>query len=249
MSTIFRKLITWDFLQLLGRKEGIKSSKKAQYFLDEILSRILKQIIKSLFVLKLRDSESKLMKLGENQGLEEVLCNLCGSGKIEIMGGKRSFRVVECSNCGLRFVTPRFNRKGRKSFYYSKYYFLGYPLFNTLNKLNWVINEHLVGDRVLDIITVYKRSGDLIEIGPFGQELTKIAPKKGFKCWTLVSNGWACDSPLEEREYGTENECVSVNHKKFDVVSCLDILDRMLDPMGELKDIHRILKNDGILLI
>jgi ADP-heptose:LPS heptosyltransferase len=249
MSTTFKKVILWDFLQLLGKKEGIRSLKKVRYLFEEIISRIAKWTITILFIPKWRDSESKLMELGEDQGLEEIPCNLCGPGKIEIIGRKRSFRVVECSNCGLRFVTPRFNRKGRKSFYYSKYRFLGYSLFNTLNKLNWVTNEHLVGDQVFDIITVYKRSGDLIEIGPFGQELTKIAPKKGFTCWRLVSNGWVCDSPLEEREYGTENECVSVNHKKFDVVSCLDILDRMPDPSGELKGLHKILKDGGVLLI
>ncbi len=249
MGTTFKKLILWNFLQLLGRKENIRTLEKIRYLFEEIISRIAKLTIKILLFPKCRDSESKLMKIGENQGLEEILCNLCGSGKIEILGGKRGFRVVECSNCGLRFVTPRFNRKGRKGFYYSKYHFLGYPLFNTLNTLNWVVNEHLVGDQVLDIVTVYKRGGDLIEIGPFGQELTKIAPKKGFQCWRLVSNGWVCDSPLGEREYGTEKKCVSVNHKKFDVVTCLDILDRMPDPSGELKGLHRILKDDGVLLI
>jgi len=249
MIRILKKLILWDFLQLLGRKEGIKSSKKAQYFLDEILSKILKSIIKSIFVFKLRDSESKLMKIANSQTLEEAVCNLCGSGKFEIIEEKKGFKIVKCSDCGLRFVTPRFNKDARKLFYRSKYYFLGYPLFSLLNKLYLVISDHLLGDQVLDIIAVYKRTGDLIEIGPFGQELTEIAQKRGFKCWRLISNSWVYDSPLEEREYRTKNGSTSVNHKKFDVVSCLDILDRVPDPMGELNGLLRILKDDGIFFI
>lgn len=249
MSTIFKKLILWDFLQLLGKRRGITFLKKVKYFVGELLSRILNYILKGIFTYKLTDSESTLRKLGENQGLEEIFCNLCRSGKIEIIREKRGFRVVKCSNCGLRFVTPRFNGKARKIFYYWKYHFLGYFLFNTLNKLDWAINEHLVGEQVLDIVTVYKKSGDLIEIGPFGQELTKIAQKKGFKCWRLISRGWAYDSPIEEREYRTKNESASFNHKKFDVISCLDIFDRVPDPLGELNGLQRILKDDGILLI
>jgi len=249
MSTIFKKLILWDFLQLLGTKEGIKSSKKGQYFLDEILSKILKLIIKSIFVFKLRDSESKLMKIGNSQTPEEALCNLCGSGKVEVIGEKKGFKIVGCSDCGLRFVTPRFNKDARKLFYRSKYHFLGYPLFSLLNKLYLVFSDHFLGDQVLDIITVYKKSGDLIEIGPFGRELTEVAQKKGFKCWRLMSRDWAYDSPIEEREYRTKNESALVNHKKFDVVSCLDILDRVPDPLGELNGLQRILKDDGILLI
>jgi ADP-heptose:LPS heptosyltransferase len=249
MTIIVKKLILWDFLQLLGKRRGITFLKKVKYFVEELLSRMLNYILKGIFTYKLTDSESTLRKLGENQGLEEIPCNLCRSGKIEIKGEKRGFRVVKCSNCGLRFVTPRFNGKGRKIFYYWKYHFLGYFLFNTLNKLDWAINEHLVGEQVLDIVTVYKKSGDLIEIGPFGQELTKIAQKKGLKCWRLISKGWVYDSPIEEREYTAKNGSVSFNRKKFDVVSCLDILDRVPDPLGELNGLQRILKDDGILLI
>jgi ADP-heptose:LPS heptosyltransferase len=36
---------------------------------------------------------------------------------------------------------------------------------------------------------------------------------------------------------------------KFDVVTCLDILDRIPDPLGELNGIHETLKDDGILLV
>ena len=86
MSAICKKLILWDFLQLLGKRRGITFLKKVKYFVEELLSRILNHILKGIFTYKLTDSESTLRKLWENQGLEEILCNLCRSGKIEIIG-------------------------------------------------------------------------------------------------------------------------------------------------------------------
>ena len=249
MKNIFRKLILWDFWRLLRRKEGAKFSLNLWYFLNEILSRILKLIVKTLFFPKLKDHESTLIKIAKDHCLEEVFCCLCGSKKCEVMWKKRGFRNVKCSNCGLRFVTPRFTGDGRRCFYSSKYHFLGYPLFNIFNELDFVVNEHLLDDQILNTIIIYKKAGDIIEIGPFGEKFTKKAEKQGFNCWRLRSKGWAYDSPLDEREYRAENGGFSINHKKFDLVSCLDILDRIPDPVGELKSIHGILKNDGILLI
>jgi ADP-heptose:LPS heptosyltransferase/transcription elongation factor Elf1 len=249
MRDTFLKLIPWDFWQLLSSKEGTKFSIKLWYLFNEILSRILKWIIRGLFFPKLKDSKNRLRKIAKKYGFEEVFCSFCGSEKYEVMWEKKGFRIVKCSNCGLQFVTPRFNQEGRKLFFYSKYHFAGYSLFGLFNKLDLAINEGFSVDEILDCIHIYKKTGDLIEIGPLGKGLTKKAEKQGFKCWRLKTNDWSYESPFEEREYRTDNGCSSVKNKKFDVVSCLDILDRMLDPMDELKDIHRILKNDGILLI
>lgn len=249
MIRVFRKLVLSDFLQLLEKKEEIKSAEKMRYLLEEILSRILKWFIKALFVFKIRDSEKQLMKIAKNHGLEEVICNLCGSDSHQITANKKGFKTVKCLNCGLCFITPRFTGDGRKCFYSSKYHFLGYPLFYMLNKLDLAINEFFSGDQILASILIYKKNGNLIEIGSFGQEIIKIGEHKGFKCWRLKSNGWVYDFPVEDREYRTGDGGVSINGKKFDVVSCLDILDRVANPLRELSDLNKILKDDGILLI
>lgn len=249
MKNIFRQLILWDFWRLLRRKEGIKFSSNLWYFLNEILSRVLKLIVKTLFFPKLRDHESTLIKIAKDHCLEEVFCCLCGSKKCEVMCKKKGFRSVKCSNCGLRFVTPRFNQSGRKMFYSLKYHIGVCTLFDVFNKLDLVINETFSVDKILKAIHIYKKTGDLIEIGPYGKELTRKAQREGFKCWRLRHKKWAYDCAIDEREYRTENGNVSINGKKFDVVSYLDILDRIPDPVGELRSIHGILKNDGILLI
>jgi len=246
---MFGKLILRDFWGIVEKKQEVRWSKKIHYFWNEVLSRFLKFGLKSLFIRKLMDSENTLIGIVNRMGSEEVICTLCGSSKVEPVGEKRGFRTVRCSRCGLEFTTPRFNREGRQCFHSWKYYFLGYPLFNALNKLDFVINENFSAVQILDLILLYRKTGNLIEIGPFGKELTKQAGGRGFKCWRLRRNGWAYDYPVEERKYGAADGSDSIEGKKFDVVSCLDLLDRIPHLSAELNGLYRILEDDGILLI
>jgi len=249
MKKILKKLLFFDFLLLLGGIEGIKFTKKAHYCLEEMLSRIMKWVVKIIFFPKLKDARRKLRKIGEKGGFEEVACNLCGSRKFDAVWRKKGFETVRCLTCGLHFVTPRFNRDSRKYFYLWKYRLLGYTLFDSINALDFAINEHLINDQLLDMIGLYKKKGNLIEIGPFGEQFTRRAVAKEFKCWGIQSKEWIYDSPIEYRRYRTGNRTHFINGKKFDVVSYLDILDRIPDPRGELMSLHRLLKDDGILLI
>lgn len=243
------KLILWDFVQVLQKREGVRSFEKIRYVLHESVSKGMKVIFNIIFFWKLRDAESTLRVIAEMHGWEEVACNLCGSRDYTAISEKKGFRAVKCSNCGLIFVTPRLNRNGREWFYSSKYRFWVFSLFCAFNKLDLAVSERFSGDQILATILTYKRNGNLIEIGPFGKEVTKIAGRKGFRCWRLKSNAWAYDSPIEEREYVRRDTYGSTNGRQFDVVSCLDILDRIPDPSRELNGLYRILKDDGVLVI
>jgi len=243
------KLILGDFLQMLAKEDQIQSLEKVRHLLHEIISRITKRIVTGILIFKLGDSGSTLSKRGRIHNHEEVTCNLCGSEEHEVVWVKKGFRTIKCSNCGLCFVSPRFSQEGRKWFYSSKYYLMGYPLFDAVNKLDLAINDDLISNQILKLVKTHKKSGDLMEIGPFGKGLLKGAKGSGFKCWRTKSDAWVYDSPIEERGYSSENGYYSVYAGKFDVVTCLDILDRITNPLGELNGIHEILKDDGILII
>jgi ADP-heptose:LPS heptosyltransferase len=118
-----------------------------------------------------------------------------------------------------------------------------------LNQLDLDINGCFLVDEILDTLIIYKKDGNLIEMGPCGKRLTRKAENRGFSCWKLRKNGWVYDSPVEERQYKTKNGIPWVMDKKFDVVSCLDILDRVPNPLEEMKSINKLLKDDGILLL
>lgn len=249
MKRILQKVILWDFMQLLEKKEGMQLLDKVRFVIEEIISKNIRWMLKSLFLLKLRDSKIMLKKIAEDHGLEEISCNLCGLRDFEIIARKNGFRTVRCLNCGLCFVTPRFNQKARELFYASKYHVNGYSLFNTLNKLDSVINDHFLSEQILGLIKTYKKSGDLMEVGSFGQGLIRSAEGSGFRCWKIKSDGWIYDTPFKGRDYRTNDGCLSINNRKFDVISCLDVLDRVPSPVRELNGINGILKDDGILLV
>jgi len=249
VARIIQKLFLRDFLQVLEKTENVVFTKKIQYVLREILSRVEKLIIRGLFITRFKESKKKVIGIAKTHGFEEVVCGLCGSPEYEVIGTRNGFNNVRCSNCGLRFITPRYSADCRKHFYSWKYNCAGYTLLSAFNNLDLAVSEQLIADQILRIISLYKKNGNLIEIGPFGRGLTREAEKKGFDCWLLKSSGWVYDFPVEKREYRGGNGELSLDGMRFDVVSCLDVLDRIPDPLRELKEINKIMKNDGILLI
>ena len=71
-------MILWDFVQVLQKREGVRSFEKIRYVLHESVSKGMKVIFNIIFFWKLRDAESTLRVIAEMHGWEEVACNLCG---------------------------------------------------------------------------------------------------------------------------------------------------------------------------
>src|SRR3972149_3651234 len=65
--------------------------------------------------------------------LEEVPCDLCGSAARKTLYDKRPFGIVQCSECGLVYVSPRLPACSLKDEVYDEAYFdagRGYGLAN-----------------------------------------------------------------------------------------------------------------------
>jgi ADP-heptose:LPS heptosyltransferase len=238
-----------DFLQLLGKTDRTRPLEKISYACREIIARLEKFALKVLFFRRFNEPWDELKEIMKAHGFEEVVCGSCGSPEYEVIGTRNGFNNVRCLHCGLGFVTPRYSADGRKHFYSWKYNCAGYTLLRAFNNVDFVINEHLINDQILRVISLYKKRGNLVEIGPFGRGLTREAGKRGFECWMLKASGWVYDIPIEGREYLGGNGESPPDGIRFDVVTCLDVLDRIPHPLRELKGINKVTKNDGILLV
>ncbi|MCU1297133.1 MAG: hypothetical protein JWO91_1411 [Acidobacteriaceae bacterium] len=84
-----------------------------------------------------------------------VECRICGSPHfVEYLEG-RGFRIVECVDCGLRYVNPQPTNRELREFY------AGFDLENT-----WRGDEEERFDRAMwDFVLGFRRSGSILDVG------------------------------------------------------------------------------------
>ncbi|MFX0199428.1 MAG: methyltransferase domain-containing protein [Candidatus Hodarchaeota archaeon] len=246
------KIFLWDFVQILKKRDDLNFLEKVRVYLHEYVHKVVKIVIRNYALHKGRNFEEFIEELRKKGTLEEVPCNLCGSSDLEDVGEKLGFTIVECLKCGLRFTNPRPNGKAREALYSRDYYFGYRAWLGQQIKSESVIQEGLLAGQQVRNILLYKKRGKLLDVGCSTGELLEAAQKKGFSCWGVEPNKWACSFANKKRGLKVINgelQKFSFESNFFDVVSYMEVIEHIPDPLGELREINRILKNDGILML
>lgn len=194
--------------------------------------------------------------------LEKVKC-LCGKNNsipqtiIQLTNGEKA-SIVKCQNCGLKYISPRPRKEFLNWMYKESYY---NPL--TEDKHLWtektlkfeIIREkdHLY--RLNPILKMRDRYGyrKLLDIGAGYGYFLKLAKERGFNVvGTEVSER---ASEFARGNYGvsilniSEVEEAGFEDDSFDVISLCDVIEHLPYPEDTLKEIHRILRDNGVLMI
>jgi 2-polyprenyl-3-methyl-5-hydroxy-6-metoxy-1,4-benzoquinol methylase len=202
----------------------------------------------------------------EDGMLERVHCNLCGADDTALLAEIDSFHIVRCRQCGLTYVNPRFAQQELHEIYTESYYdhdgikngqkFFGYDDYVqdeenikiTFAKRLAVI-ERLAGDMARPHSA---KNCQLLDVGCATGFFLDLARSKGWNVvGTEVSSFGA--SFAQERfgldvRLGTLRD-LHLNDQTFDVVTMWDVIEHVLDPMAELLEVHRVLRQGGLLSI
>lgn len=174
-----------------------------------------------------------------------VACNLCGLNNTEIVQeAEPPFKVVKCKNCGFVYTNPQPDRELIEKHYQEDYY------------KEWL--EKQMKRRIpmwkkrLKELQKYKKSGRLIDVGFGSGTFLNLAKEKGFEvCGTEISE-YACryvKNNLGIDVFRGDLEEAHFPPASFDVVTMWHALEHLPNPKAALKEINRILKNDGLLVI
>jgi ADP-heptose:LPS heptosyltransferase/2-polyprenyl-3-methyl-5-hydroxy-6-metoxy-1,4-benzoquinol methylase len=246
------KIILLDFIKLLNKREDLNFSKKMRIYCREYVHKVAKLAIRNYAFYKRRHFEEFIRELARKGELEEIPCIVCGSYDLKNVGEKLVFKIVECLRCGLRFTSPRLNQNAREMLYSRKYYFGYRAWLGQQIKSESAMQESLLAEQQLGNILIYKKKGRMLDIWCSRGELLSAAQKIGFDCWGIEPNKWACNFASQKRKLKVLNgelRKISLENRFFDVVSCMEVIEHIGDPLGELREINRILKNDGILML
>jgi 2-polyprenyl-3-methyl-5-hydroxy-6-metoxy-1,4-benzoquinol methylase len=196
-----------------------------------------------------------------------VTCNLCGSQKTRLLypgtlldepsddEGERyrctNFRygvhppIVQCQVCGLVYANPR--QEGAVILQ-------GYR--ETVDETYLAEREGRVltfkrNLRPLERLTSHVNRQRLLDVGCHIGVFLEIARERGWGAWGVEPSHWAS---AEARKRGlrvvtgTLREA-AFSDKFFDVVTMWDAIEHLADPLGEVREVNRVLKRSGVLCV
>ncbi|MFQ6083734.1 MAG: class I SAM-dependent methyltransferase [Candidatus Aminicenantia bacterium] len=180
----------------------------------------------------------------KSPSLIEVKCNICSSKEEEIISKTGIGNIVRCKKCGLFYRTPRLSDKNEINKYKYQVYDDSFCCIVNNSKKEIFISilkklEHFKG-KILDIgcadgyfLTLARQRG----WEPYGIEISDFLLKKARK------------NLGEKYVFGIPLKIANFKSDFFDVITMWDVLDHLIDPIGELKEVRRILKKKGLLII
>lgn len=195
--------------------------------------------------------------------LEYLKCNLCSQEDFKVLyksnlnhhsienshyvctnfSYRRHGQIVRCNGCGLVYMNPRPIEEEILQRYQSVV---------DLVYLEGKKGRYVTFDRALKKIEALKPKGRILDVGCYAGFFLEVANRRGWDTFGVEPCSWACE--YARRELGLDvrqGELKDVNFpsKHFDVVTLWDVLEHLVDPLMTFKEIHRILKEDGLLCL
>lgn len=191
---------------------------------------------------------------------EFVNCNLCSKNSTKLLFRISGHNIVKCTNCGLIYINPRLKEKSLHEIYKKEYYrnaefknsstqsLFGYDLY--IEEKEDIVNTF---KRRLRVIEKYKKHGKLLDIGCATGFFLELAESRGWGAYGTDVSKFA--SEYAKRKLGLKNifygdlSKAKFKDEMFDAVTIFDVIEHLPDPKGTLKEINRILKNDGLIVV
>jgi len=153
--------------------------------------------------------------------------------------------IVHCQSCGLVYVNPRPNSS------------------DVLGDYGEVIDELYVLEREGRVLTFRRHLRPLERIvgPPNGKRLldvgchigvfVDVAQQRGWDAWGVEPSRWATEQARAQglRVVNGTLATSGLEDASFDVITMWDVIEHASDPQAELRQVHRLLKQDGVVVL
>lgn len=185
---------------------------------------------------------------------EKTECMLCGANEPELLSRQRTWPVSRCTRCGFIYLSERPAEKALEEMYSREYYdspdvgYGGYvDNFTTYND----IFTGLFNKRAKDI-EPFRGTGRLLEVGCAHGFLLDFLRGRNWDVTGVEVSPLAAGYAADELKLNVMNcklEDAGFPDASFDVVLLLDVLEHLHRPFDTLREIGRILKPAGTLVV
>lgn len=203
-----------------------------------------------------KDPAAPFMKVASFGDLEYADCTLCGESRSELITRQyvfgENFHIVQCTGCGLMRTNPRPDSEWKEHFYDPAYN--GYMAAQARDFLYAPEPSRARGySRLLNLLESKAAHGaSLLDVGCAAGLFVKEAKDRGF-------DAYGCDYSAAAIAYGKEHfgvhiipsmaEDIDAPDDHYDVVTILHVIEHMPDPMRVMRELRRVLKPGGLLLM
>jgi 2-polyprenyl-3-methyl-5-hydroxy-6-metoxy-1,4-benzoquinol methylase len=176
--------------------------------------------------------------------LVEVSCNICNSTSAEIISKTGIGNIVRCKKCGLFYRNPRLYDREEIDKY-------KHQIYNELYNLVEDKSKKEIFASILNKLEHYK--GKILDIGCAAGYFLTLARDRGWEPHGIEISDFHLKKAKEnlggKYVLGVPLKMANFPPNSFDVITMWDVLDHLMDPLGELIEIRRILKKKGLLII
>jgi len=196
-------------------------------------------------------------------GLEDLVyvpCNLCAAREYRILYpgdaahrarvSAQTFRctseqhgdftnIVECESCGLRYENPREPEQKLEA----QYGDVEDPVYEREQE-----GRLRTFSRTLDSLERHTRPGKLLDIGCYLGLFLDVARSRGWETSGVEPSAWAARRAQDKKHQVVNAPLRKANLPagSFDLVTLWDVIEHLHDPLGQLREIHRLLKPGGV---
>jgi len=187
------------------------------------------------------------------------------------------FNLVQCKKCKLAYVNPRPSKEELLRYYPEESYYAYKEVKNKINFKNKIKNLLLeiaggysiknykffvkygiiqkilkrLSSHLLLCVVPFKKEGKLLDVGCGNGSFLMWHKTRGWDVLGIDISKSACDLCEKKgiKVFKGELQDAKIESESFDVVTLIQVLEHLHDPIGTLKEINRVLKNDGLLII
>ena len=180
--------------------------------------------------------------------MQNVLCDLCGEDQVRELAVIISARIVKCMQCGLGYVNPR-ESPDVLARIDEEYYGDG-KIIEEVSHFN--VGSTRLFLHTLKLISRCRPSGRLLDIGSGGGFFLKLAREYGYTAFGVEVDEDGC---VVARRHGGLNIVhgtifsAQFDTAFFDAVTLLNVLEHIESPSAVLKEVSRVLKPGGVLVV
>lgn len=186
----------------------------------------------------------------QQEELKAAQCNICKTRDTRFLyqgrdkflhSHERTFPVVRCNECGLVFLSPQPSKEDHDFFYSHEYPFRPGKQAQPMSHYQPVVD-----------LMVKMKPGRVLDIGTGNSPFLP----------NMKSLGWdVCGTEMDEETiedfrsqhqidlFHGEVEDAGYADDSFDVVTIMGVLEHVRDPLSLIKEVARILKDDGLLCL
>ncbi len=202
------------------------------------------------------DDKAASLRQRPSPVLEHTPCNLCGADDAELILSKPgamtglSFQLRHCPRCDLFFLSPRLSRQDLLALYDEAYY-CGEGFDSAINYVKEYESEHSKSDvayhleRLRRLVPAPAR---VLDAGCGTGLLLRAFERAGYEAEGIEPSNFASSYARTKGHNVRTGDFLDADYPDdyFDAVVSIEVLEHVADPLGFVRNVHRVLKPGGM---